>query len=44
MTNGTRARTTNGYDPNSTFQIVESGELSDDQKKMLAGKETAEAR
>ncbi len=31
------------YDPNSMFQVVGSGELNDDQKRMLTGKESAGA-
>jgi hypothetical protein len=39
-----RSENSQNYDPNSMFQIVGSGELSDDQKKMLVGKETAGVR
>jgi Filamentous haemagglutinin family outer membrane protein len=34
-----RSENNQNYDPNSIFQVVGSGELNDDQEKMLVGKE-----
>jgi hypothetical protein len=39
-----RSGNNQSYEPNCMFQIVGSGELSDDQKKMLVGKEAAGIR